>query len=74
MPTRWNSDFACLSAHVVFEVPVRQLTSDPANNLKDYELTADQWTLAKELVNSDVLQVCAGYFALLGLTNGRTDI
>lgn len=58
VPTRWNSDFACLSAHALFRVPVSQLTSDPANNLTEYKLTDDQWVLVTQLLDADVLQVC----------------
>ncbi|KAJ7019651.1 hypothetical protein C8F04DRAFT_975384 [Mycena alexandri] len=46
VPTRWNSDLACLASHVHFERPVKQLTQD---NLEEYALTAAQWKLAKEL-------------------------
>lgn len=55
VPTRWNSDLACLSAHIAFETPVKQLTSDSSNKLKQYALTEDQWKLAKQL--SEVLEV-----------------
>ncbi|GBE89936.1 Putative AC transposase OS=Zea mays PE=2 SV=2 [Sparassis crispa] len=47
--TRWNSDFACLNAHIHFETPVRQLTSDLKNELQGYALTREQWSLAKQL-------------------------
>ncbi|KAJ6545063.1 hypothetical protein DFH09DRAFT_1509464, partial [Mycena vulgaris] len=46
VPTRWNSDLACLVAHVQFERPVKQLTQD---NLEEYALTPEQWVLAKQL-------------------------
>ncbi|KAF8151169.1 hypothetical protein K438DRAFT_1623955, partial [Mycena galopus ATCC 62051] len=46
VPTRWNSDLACLAAHVAFETPVKQLTSD---GLSEYALTPEQWKLAKQL-------------------------
>src|SRR5882762_943979 len=49
VPTRWNSDFACLSSHVYFESPVKALTGDERNGLKDYELSKEQWALAKEV-------------------------
>ena len=55
VPTRWNSDLACLAAHIVFETPVKQLTSDSSNKLKQYALTEEQWKLAKQL--SEVLEV-----------------
>ncbi|KAF8960348.1 hypothetical protein BDZ97DRAFT_1905934 [Flammula alnicola] len=55
VPTRWNSDLACLAAHIAFETPVKQLTSDSSNNLKQYALTDAQWTLAKQL--GEVLEI-----------------
>lgn len=47
MPTRWNSDLACLAAHVRFETPVKQLTS--SDGLSEYALSEAQWKLAKQL-------------------------
>lgn len=55
VPTRWNSDLACLAAHIAFETPVKQLTSDSNNKLKQYALTEEQWKLAKQL--GEVLEV-----------------
>lgn len=55
VPTRWNADFACLAAHVHFETPVKQLTSDSKNGLTAYALTNNQWETAKQLV--EVLDV-----------------
>ncbi|KAJ6555813.1 hypothetical protein B0H19DRAFT_862980, partial [Mycena capillaripes] len=52
VPTRWNSDLACLAAHVQFEIPVKQLTSD---GLEEYALTPAQWELAKQLC--EVLEI-----------------
>lgn len=52
VPTRWNSDLACLAAHVKFETPVKQLTSD---GLSEYALSDAQWKLAKQLC--EVLEV-----------------
>ncbi|KAJ6547933.1 hypothetical protein DFH09DRAFT_926647 [Mycena vulgaris] len=46
VPTRWNSDLACLAAHVLFKTPVKQLASD---GLSEYALTPAQWKLAKQL-------------------------
>ncbi|KAJ6632313.1 hypothetical protein B0H10DRAFT_2251506, partial [Mycena sp. CBHHK59/15] len=36
VPTRWNSDLACLAAHVQFEIPVKELMSD---GLTEYALS-----------------------------------
>jgi hypothetical protein len=38
-----------LTAHIIFETPVKQLTSDSSNKLKQYALTEEQWKLAKQL-------------------------
>lgn len=53
VPTRWNSDFTCLQAHVHFAEAVRNLTNDA--KLGAFALTESQWALAKQLVN--VLEV-----------------
>ncbi|KAJ7841983.1 hypothetical protein B0H13DRAFT_1648942 [Mycena leptocephala] len=52
VPTRWNSDLACLAAHVQFEIPVKQLTCD---GLTEYALSESQWKLAKQLC--EVLEI-----------------
>ena len=49
VPTCWNSDLDCLAAHIAFETPVKQLTSNSSNKLKQYALTEEQWKLAKQL-------------------------
>ena len=48
VPTRWNSDFVCLQAHVHFKTAVRMLTTD--SELSAYALSSKQWELAKQLV------------------------
>jgi hypothetical protein len=53
VPTRWNSDYQCLAAHVHFEKVVRMLTADPL--LASYALTGEQWELAHKLL--EVLEV-----------------
>ncbi|KAJ6600177.1 hypothetical protein B0H10DRAFT_1824761, partial [Mycena sp. CBHHK59/15] len=52
VPTGWNSDLACLAAHVQFERPVKQLTQD---NLEEYAPTPEQWALAKQLCQALVV-------------------
>lgn len=59
VPTRWNSDLACLASHIEFETPVRQLTSSDSS-LKKYALNETQWNLAKQL--SEVLEVSLLFF------------
>ncbi|KAI0061954.1 hypothetical protein BV25DRAFT_1804810, partial [Artomyces pyxidatus] len=53
VPTRWNSDYACLAAHIAFKAEIRKLTTE--DGLEEYALTNEQWALAEEL--KDVLQV-----------------
>lgn len=54
VPTRWNSDLACLASHIEFETPVKQLTSSDSS-LKKFALSEAQWVLAKQL--TEVLEV-----------------
>lgn len=56
VPTRWNSDLACLDAHVHFKDIIQQLTGVAANKLQAYQLSPDQWHLAEDL--ADILIVC----------------
>lgn len=49
VPTRWNSDLACLAAHLHFEREVRLITTS-AYGLEDFALSEMQWKLAKDLV------------------------
>ncbi|KAG2360530.1 hypothetical protein BDR07DRAFT_1486958 [Suillus spraguei] len=50
IPTHWNSDFACLRAHLFFKDEVQIFTSVSENGLHDYALTTAQWKLAEHLV------------------------
>jgi hypothetical protein len=61
VPTRWNSDLACLDAHLYFRSPIEQLTGAAVNKLQAYRLSEDQWNLAETL--SAILEV-AVYFYL----------
>lgn len=58
VPTRWNSDFNCLDAHLYFRPAVEQLTTVSANKLSAYRLTSEQWDLSDDLV--DVLAIFDG--------------
>ncbi|KIJ59521.1 hypothetical protein HYDPIDRAFT_62087, partial [Hydnomerulius pinastri MD-312] len=49
VPTRWNSDLACLDAHLYFEKVIKQLTV--AAELKSFQLTDGQWPLAGTLAD-----------------------
>ncbi|TFK18126.1 hypothetical protein FA15DRAFT_603896, partial [Coprinopsis marcescibilis] len=55
VPTRWNSDLACLEAHLYFEPAVRALIGSN-RNLSAFELTSDQWKLAH------ILEQCLAIF------------
>ena len=55
VPTRWNSDLACLDAHLYFRNPIEQLTGSAANKLQAFRLSDDQWSLAETL--SAILEV-----------------
>ena len=49
VPTRWNSDFDCLKAHIHFKRIVQSHTGMAANKLRAYLLTDSQWRLAEDL-------------------------
>ncbi len=55
VPTRWNSDFDCLDAHVFFKDTVQAMTGVRANKLTAYRLDDEQWELADEIL--EVLKV-----------------
>ena len=42
VPTRWNSDFDCLDAHIFFKDVVQAMTGVCANKLTAYRLTDEQ--------------------------------
>ncbi|KAJ7147415.1 hypothetical protein C8R43DRAFT_889998, partial [Mycena crocata] len=49
VPTRWNSDKACLESHIYFRGPIESLTAVSAHKLQSFRLTDPQWQLAKVL-------------------------
>ncbi len=55
VPTRWNSDFDCLDAHVFFKDTVQAMTGVRTNKLTAYHLDDEQWELADEIL--EVLKV-----------------
>ncbi len=55
VPTRWNSDFDCLDAHIFFKDIVQAMTGVRANKLTAYRLTDEQWELSDEIL--EVLKV-----------------
>lgn len=64
VPTRWNSDFAALDSHVMFEKEIRQLIATE-RSLQGYLLTESQWVLAKCLTEVLVVghMVCVHGYA-----------
>lgn len=55
VPTRWNADFLCLSAHLHFKSVIQSMTGVSENKLKPYRLSDEQWELSDDL--GDVLKV-----------------
>ncbi|KAJ7909565.1 hypothetical protein B0H13DRAFT_2330270 [Mycena leptocephala] len=53
VPTRWNSDYACIDSHLYLRDPVEALTGQAGNKLSSFRLTSVQWSLPKEV--KDVL-------------------
>ncbi|KAI0045690.1 hypothetical protein FA95DRAFT_1543462 [Auriscalpium vulgare] len=50
VPTRWNSDLACLKSHVELRKAVEQLTGDRTLGLTAFRLTDAQWELVDDLM------------------------
>jgi hypothetical protein len=59
VPTRWNSDLACLCSHFVFKEVVVSMTG--RSDLSSYRLSDLQWGLLKDLI--EVLQVRLHFLA-----------
>jgi len=55
VPTRWNSDLACLLSHMYFKDVIQQLTAIPSLSLRSYALTDKQWKVAEDI--SEILLV-----------------
>ncbi|KAF8995763.1 hypothetical protein BDQ17DRAFT_1250400, partial [Cyathus striatus] len=49
VPTHWNSDLDCLSAHIYFQPIIEQLTGNSNNNLSGFHLSEEQWKLAQQV-------------------------
>ena len=54
--TRWNSTFAMLDFAVKHIAPINAITSNHEMKLRQYELSEDEWDVARQL--RDVLKVC----------------
>ncbi|KAF9002270.1 hypothetical protein BDQ17DRAFT_1178072, partial [Cyathus striatus] len=53
--THWNSDFTCLSSHLLFQREIQQITAITEYKLKAYCLSDRQWDMVENLV--DVLNI-----------------
>ncbi|PPQ84268.1 hypothetical protein CVT24_012844, partial [Panaeolus cyanescens] len=49
VPTRWNSDLACLESYFYFRDVVERLTSISSLKLKGYQLSPEQWKIAEDV-------------------------
>jgi hypothetical protein len=54
--TRWNSTFNMLDFAVEHITAIDAITSDHDMKLRQYELSEDEWDVARQL--RDVLKVC----------------
>ena len=53
--TRWNSTYDMLNFALEYRKAIDVLTADRQNELRNYELSEREWTIAKQLC--DVLKV-----------------
>ena len=58
--TRWNSTYDMLSVAYTYRKAVDKLCGAQANSLRDFEMSADEWAIVKQL--RGVLKVCAPLF------------
>jgi len=54
--TRWNSTFDMLDAAIEYRKAVDEMTSDRSNDLRKFELSNSEWSIACQL--RDILKVC----------------
>jgi hypothetical protein len=55
--TRWNSTFDMLDFAVEHITPINTITADRDMKLRQYEMSEDDWDMARQL--RDVLKVCS---------------
>jgi hypothetical protein len=68
--TRWNSTFDMLDFALKYQKPLQIITSNLDLNLRQYELSREEWKTAKQLC--DVLKVRSMHFFIkIRLTNFR---
>jgi hypothetical protein len=56
--TRWNSTYDMLNFAVKYKTAIKHVTSDLKNNLRNYELTDAEWTIADELKDTLKVRFC----------------
>ena len=55
--TRWNSTFDMLDVAIHYRKALKRLCDDKENGLREYEISEEEWQIAKELRKT--LRVCA---------------
>jgi hypothetical protein len=65
--TRWNSTFDMLDFALRYQKPLQVITSNLDLNLRQYELSRDEWKTAEQL--RDVLKVLSTCFSRKLITN-----
>lgn len=56
VPTRWNSTYDMLRFALKYEKAIKSMTQARELGLRIYELSSEEWVLARQL--ADVLEVC----------------
>ena len=47
--TRWNSTYDMLNFAVEYQTALDQMTGERASNLRQYEMSTSEWTIASQL-------------------------
>jgi hypothetical protein len=63
--TRWNTDFSCISAHVILEKAVRRLASNGNPRIKQFFLSEPQWSLATQLKHVLMARYIYGLYIII---------
>jgi len=53
--TRWNSSYDMICFAIEYRKAIENMTSERKNDLRQFELTEEEWTIAEQL--RDVLKV-----------------
>lgn len=68
--TRWNSTYAMLSFALEYRKAIENLTSDRKNDLRQFELSDNEWEIVQELSTTLKVGPCGSTFQLRLLTLG----